>query len=638
MKRSASDAGLPPTPQQLRIPAIPVFNQPAIQPPPPPVPLPPTMATVQRPPAAIWPPPHPAFFTFAANQAYPVGSRGLPSAPPAPSHAMRLVSLSPSGNSSSNALPGSTGRYTRGQVAEKTELTVQLPTAADLIELADTLRQPTKLSKITIKTHHPKELKDIFDAIRTSLSVLDVDVYFNGPMPVPAVLNEVFSCFHVEQAPFKSFGWVSTGSGSTSQQIDQFIFEALLKLPLLERIHFSASHAGNAASVNINDADHVMLCVAKHPSLRSLSFKGIDESVFIDAILQGVADSPIIEEVHFDQINLIPNATTLQLAVRNNKQLRSLSIKNCLLEFGSMSQMLKCLQAHPTLESIDFRTAKIPAEELQSIGEPIGALLLTNAQLKSLQFRCTLSPANIAALTVGLAANANLVSLGLDAFNDPGSTETDFSKPDVRHDIDNMFQSSKGLREIVIGLPVSENGTDHRMLKSIVKSPSLEALTIENFLDIGQVSDLLKDNSGIKQLHLKMKYVGIGGHALSKAILTQLIERLKDNKNLLNFSLKLHPEDEEQRRSYGFFDYISKAISSVNEITTRNRIMRMAPLAGIVMSRRQQLLSDVPQALPTLPAELNQLLFETTINYLPPGDAKKLYDTVMPFTPLPGNQ
>jgi len=42
--------------------------------------------------------------------------------------------------------------------------------------------------------------------------------------------------------------------------------------------------------------------------------------------------------------------------------------------------------------------------------------------------------------------------------------------------------------------------------------------------------------------------------------------------------------------------------------------------------------------LPTLPAEINQLLFEATIDYMSPNDAQTLYDTVLPFTPLPRNQ
>ena len=77
MKRSSSDAGLPPTPRQLQIPAIPIFNPPAIQPPPTPAPLPPTMGTVQRSPIAIWPQPSAAFFTVQTNHAYPPGYRGL---------------------------------------------------------------------------------------------------------------------------------------------------------------------------------------------------------------------------------------------------------------------------------------------------------------------------------------------------------------------------------------------------------------------------------------------------------------------------------------------------------------------------------------------------------------------------------
>jgi len=42
--------------------------------------------------------------------------------------------------------------------------------------------------------------------------------------------------------------------------------------------------------------------------------------------------------------------------------------------------------------------------------------------------------------------------------------------------------------------------------------------------------------------------------------------------------------------------------------------------------------------LPPLPPEINRMIFEATLDNLAPGDAKKIYDTVLPFTPLPKNQ
>lgn len=640
MKRSASDAGPPPAPRQLHIPAIPVFNPPAIEPPPPPspTPLPPTMATVHRYPTAIWPQPHPALFTFAANQAHPPGSRGLTALPVLPFHDMRLANLPPSGNPSAKSLPGSSGRYTRSQVAEKTELTVKLATPADLSDLADTLRQQTKVSKITIITRDPKELGAAFDAIRTSMSVLDVEVHFEGPMPEPGVLNRVFSGLRERQAPIKSFRWVSNQPNLDPLRIDQFVLEALLTSQLLEKLHFSGPRGHFAVSVNVNDADHLAGCVAKHQSLRSISFQRIDGSAFIDAILQGAAGSPIIEEIYFDQINLISNTKALQSVVTSNKRLRSISIKDCSLDFFSMTQMLKSMQNHPALESLDFKTAKISADELQLIGEPIGELLVTNSQLKILRFGCTLSPANITALTLGLNANTRLAVLDMKLFGAPIASTADLPKTDTLQNLGDMFESNKGVREMVIELPTSENNTDHRILKSIAKSTSIESLTIKNLLDIQQVKDSLADHPHIKQLNLRMQPIGIENNRRIAQSVHQLAERLRGNKNLLSFSLTLHPNDERERKSYGFFSDLKPAIRSVDDVTIRNRIRTMAPLAGIVMSRRQDPLSHVPGAVPKLPAELNQLLFEAVLDYISPSDAQKLYDTVLPFTPLPENQ
>jgi hypothetical protein len=110
----------------------------------------------------------------------------------------------------------------------------------------------------------------------------------------------------------------------------------------------------------------------------------------------------------------------------------------------------------------------------------------------------------------------------------------------------------------------------------------------------------------------------------------RLAGALNDNKNLLNFSLIDH--------SRCLSDGPDNQIFKIDNVTTRNRIRRMAPLAGAVMSRRQDLMPNVPGAPPPLPPEINQLLFEATVDYMSPNDAQTLYNTVLPFTPLPRNQ
>lgn len=639
MKRSASDADRPTAQRPLQIPAIPVFNLPAIQPPPPPpAPLPPTMATVQRPPIAAWPQPHPAFFTFSANQAYPPGTRGLPATPVPASHNMRLVNGPPSGNSSSTARPGSSGRYTRNQVAEQTQLTVKLATPADLSELADTLRQQTKVSKIIIVTRDPQELKATFDAIRTSLSVLDIEVDFQGPMPERSVLNSVFSCLHERQAPIKSFQWISTRSNSKPHQIDQFVFEALLRSQLLEKIHFLVPRGDHAVSVNINNPGHLTLCVAKHQSLRSLSLKGIEGSAFIDAILQGIAHSAVIEDMHFNQTNLASNTTALQVSVSNNKQLRSISIKDCRLESGSMSQMLKCMQGHPALESLDFRTAKIPTEELLLIGEPIAELLVTNSQIKTLHCQCALSPTNITSLTVGLAENTHLTSLRMDAMQDTTSYPAQITQTDTSKNLENMFKANKGLREIVIGLTASQNGTDKQLLKAIAKMPSIESLTIENILKIQLVSDVLPDIAHIKHLKLKMRAIGSTNRDAFTQTMHQIADNLSHHKNLLNFSLILDPRGDQYDMLMGWFGDLNRAILRIHDVTTHNRLRMKNLQAAIGMSVMQDLQRDEPRALPTLPVEMNQMLFDAAMDNLSFEDAQRVYEAISPFTHPPANQ
>ncbi len=640
MKRSSSDAGLPPAQRQLPIPAIPILNPFAIQPPPPPTPLPPTMTTVQRPAIAAWPQPNPAFYTFAANQAYPPRPSGLPVSTAAP-HGMRLATLPQTTHLASTAPSGSSGRYTPSRLAGKTEAIVKLATPADLSELASTLRgRDNTVTKITLIARGPGELKDTFDAICKSLSILDLEVCYEGTMPAPKILNQLFSSLQEGNAPLKSFRWTSTQPNAGPLAINQRVFESLFALQLLERVHFSGSPGHQPTSVIIDNADRLAQCVEKHRSLKSLSLERIVAPSLIKAILQGFASNSIIEEIHLKDINLNNCSTVLLETMANNKKLRSVSMQGCELEFGVMTQVLKSIQEYPTLVSLDFTGAKIPNAELQVIGEPIRELLVANRQIKSLGFGCTLSPKNIAAITIGLDANTSLTFLSMALEEDP-TYLPDLDKTNADRPILNMFRSIKELKEIAIRLPSSKNGSDFPILEGVAQSPSIETLTIENLANLDGIIAFITHNERIEHLNLKMQAIGTTNSTWIARSVRQLADHLSENKGLLNFSFHLHPLDEMGRMtSYGadHFSDLKEAIRSVDVITTRNQIRRMAPLAGAAMSRRQDLMPNVPGALPPLPREINQLLFEATIDYISPNHAKTLYDTVLPFTPLPGNQ
>jgi hypothetical protein len=364
--------------------------------------------------------------------------------------------------------------------------------------------------------------------------------------------------------------------------------------------------------------------------------------------------SPIVEEVKFDQTNLQPCTKALQVAVNNNKRLRSISIKDCPLALGAMTQLLNAIHYHPAIKSVEFSTAQIPDQELHSIGKPIGELLLANAQITALRFPCALSPANIASLKVGLDANTRLEFLGMEVFEDANNDAFYFTGTNTSADLRDMFLSNKGLREILVRLSDCENGFNEQLLDSIAKSTSIESLTIENLSDRKPINHSLAHNDSIKHLNVKMKIVDspkmafvdgpemrLGAQSFFQQLgitknVENLANELSDNRNLLSFNLTVGPHD------YKILDIeyspVDKAIQKVRDIATRNRVRNMATLAGAVMSRRQNLLSHVPGALPTLPPEINQLLFEATVDYISPNDAQTLYNTVLPFTPLPGNQ
>ncbi len=703
MKRSSSDAGLPP--RQPEIFQIPAFNQtpnqgattrphaplpptmttvqrPAVavwqvpdqafftfwanqaSPPGPPgqgatththAPLPPTTTNVQQPAVDVWPEPSQATFTFSANQAHPPGPPGLPATPPT-FHDFRSTTERPSIILRSREGSNPTGRYALSQVAGKTELIVRPTTADDLIELADTLCRPTTVTKIIFEIRCPQELKATFDAIRTSAAVLDLEIFYRGQLPEARELNSLFSVFQEHQFPIKSFKWISIQRNEKPLKMDQYVIEALLASQSLERIDFSAPPDNPLTFVSVNDANRLVQCIQKHPSLRSLSLKRLNGAPFINAILKGVAMSPIVEEVKFDQTNLQPCTKALQVAVNNNKRLRSISIKDCPLALGAMTQLLNAIHYHPAIKSVEFSTAQIPDQELHSIGKPIGELLLANAQITALRFPCALSPANIASLKVGLDANTRLEFLGMEVFEDANNDAFYFTGTNTSADLRDMFLSNKGLREILVRLSDCENGFNEQLLDSIAKSTSIESLTIENLSDRKPINHSLAHNDSIKHLNVKMKFgdnpkmelgynpeMELGLGALSflqqlgiKKNVENLANELSDNRNLLSFNLTVGPHD------YKILDIeysaVDKAIQKVRDIATRNRVRNMATLAGAVMSRRQNLLSHVPGALPTLPPEINQLLFEATIDYMSPNDAQTLYNTVLPFTPLPRNQ
>ncbi len=633
MKRSSADTGLPESPPQVQIRAIPLANLPPGPPPPPPPSAPPrpTMATVIRPSVPVWPQLAPASFTVPSSPAYPIVAINPPVTPSTAAPGMRLATRPSAGDLPRTTAPsGSTGRYTPGQIAGKTELTIKLATRADLIDLADTLRHPHTVNKIALITNCPQELRGTLEAICSSVSPLHLAVSYGGPRLATSSLNQLFSGLKARQAPLKSLRWTNTAPSETSQEIDQRTFESLFALQLLERVHFSGPQAGQLPSVIVSNAEQLALSLEKNGSLRSISFQRINGAAFISAILQGAASSQTLENMHLGYLDLTPIGESLLAAVNGNRKLQSVSVRGCQLASGAMTQVLRSIQQHPALQALDFSAAQIPHDELQFIGEPIGELLVTNDRINTLLCRYTTSPVNIKALTLGLDANTNLSSFAVEALGSPSSSAADLSESNNRSDIDHMFKSNKGLRQILIRIPSSEGYADYSILRGLAENTSIKSLTIENLSRLDEVIDLMTHHPQFKQLTLKTGQMSDDKKYWFSESVRLLADVLNDNKNLLNFSLIFH--------SGHFHSTLNKAILRIDEVTTRNRIRNMAPLAGAVMSRRQNLLSHAPGALPTLPAEVNQLLFEATIDYLSPKNAKAIYDTVLPFTPLPGNQ
>ncbi len=335
---------------------------------------------------------------------------------------MRFASRPPTSNLHSAAPSFSSGRYKPGEVAGKTELTIKLATRDDLIELADTLRQPHTVNKISVITSCPEELRGTFEAICTSTSPLDLVVSYGGPRLGRSSLNKLFSSLTTLQAPLKSLRWVNTTTNVTSQEISQRAFESLCALQLLESFHFSGLHAGQSRSVDLSDAKQWSLSLEKNGSLRSISMQRTNGAAFISGFLQDAAKSQTLENIHLEYLDLTPLSETLLAVLDDNRNLKSVSVKGCQLAFGTMTKILRSIQQHPELQSLDFRKAQIPHDELQFIGEPIQELLVTNNHINELLCRYTTSPVNIKALTLGLEANTTLSSLTMEALGHRSSS------------------------------------------------------------------------------------------------------------------------------------------------------------------------------------------------------------------------
>ena len=340
--------------------------------------------------------------------------------------------------------------------------------------------------------------------------------------------------------------------------------------------------------------------------------------------------------MHLEYINLDNCGVSLQHAVNRNTKLRSLSIKGCKLKFHDMTTLLKLIQQRPALESLDFSQAKIPAEELQIIGESIGELLLSNPTIKTLRIRQTLSAANIAAITIGLNANTSLTFLEMDAIEDAHTLQPDPPETDAHPNLEDLFRSNKGLREIVIRMPGSNSGSDDRILDSIAQNSSIESLTIENFANVNELINLLARNPRIKHLKVKMQEIRDANRLGFPQSVRDLADNLSNNQSLLSFSLVFHPRDDGLRNIYlrPVIEDVRKNILKIVASTTRNRLRSMASQVAAAMSMVQAWESTNPEVLPTLPKEVNQLLFEAVLDVLSPQDAKKVYDAIMPFEPI----
>jgi hypothetical protein len=502
MKRSSSDAGLPPTPRPLQISAIPVFNPFAIQPPTPPAPLPPTMTTAQRPAIAAWPQPSPAFYTFAANQAYPPRPSGLPVSTAVP-HGMRFVSRPPTNNAPLTTPPSSTGLYTPSKLAGKTEAIVKLATPADLSELASTLgRSDNTVTKITLETSNPKELKGMLDAICKSKSAIELVVVYTAPMPQGKGLEASFSGLLDGKAPVKSFKWISKISNATNTIIDQCIFESVLAIKNLERFDFSAPKKFNCVSVFVSDPEKLANSVKNHASLKSLSLNGVNGSWFLNNILKGAAENANFKEICLESIDLKECGEALKLAANNNKNLNSISLRACQLESSTLSNILNCVTFHEALKSLDFSRVKIPNEELRSIGEPIGELLFWNNNIQTLRIKCALSPDNVTHLTSGLSVNTSITFLEMEALKD---ATNDQLENDGIFNLKAIFRSNQSLQKMVLRLPEYDKSIEAEVLEGVAQHRLTKSLTLENLIELDGVINFLKLNPTLTNLKLKVQ-------------------------------------------------------------------------------------------------------------------------------------
>ena len=534
MKRSSSDAGLPPTPRPLQISAIPVFNPFAIQPPPPPAPLPPTMTTVQRPAIAAWPQPSPAFYTFAANQAYPPRPSGLPVSTAVP-HGMRFVSRPPTNNAPLTTPPSSTGLYTPSKLAGKTEAIVKLATPADLSELASTLgRSDNTVTKITLETSNPKELKGMLDAICKSKSAIELVVAYKAPMPQQKGLEASFSGLLDGKAPIKSFKWINKISNTTNIVIDQCIFESALAIKNLTQFDFSAPKKFNCVSVFVSDPEKLANSVKNHASLKSLSLNGVNGCSFLKNILKGAAENANFEKICLESIDLKECGEALKLAANNNKNLSSISLRGCQLESSILSNILDCVKSHEALKSLDFSRVKIPNEELQSIGEFIGELLFWNNNIQTLRIKCALSPGNVTSLASALSFNTSITFLEMEALKD---ATNDKLENDGIFNLKSIFRSNQSLQKMVLRLPENDKNIEAEILEGVAQHSTTKSLTLENLIELDGVINFLKLNPTITNLKLKVQSNRFLHNSKSVESVNQLTDILEQNRYLVSFDL-----------------------------------------------------------------------------------------------------
>ena len=496
------------------------------------------MTSVHRPSIVGWPQPNPAFFTFSANQAYPPGPPrppGLPATQPAGHQGIRLATRPPTTHLPSTAPSGSSGRYTPSKLAGKTEAILKLATPADLSELASTLgSSDNTVTKITLETSNPKELKNMLDAICKSKSAIELVVVYTAPMPQQKGLEASFSGLLGGKAPVKSFQWISKISNTKNIVIDQCIFESVLAIKNLERFDFSVPKKFNCVSVVVSDPEKLANSVKNHASLKSLSLNGVNGSSFLKNILKGAAENTTFKEICLESIDLKECGEALKLAVNNNKNLSSISLRGCQLESLTLSNILDCVKSYQALKSLDFGRVKIPDEELRSIGEPIGELLIWNNNIQTLSIKFALSPDNVISLMSGLSSNNSITFLEMEALKD--ATDEQLENDEI-FNLNAIFRSNQSLQEMVLRLPECDKNIEAEILAGVAQHRPTKSLTLENLIELDGVINFLKLNPTITNLELKVQSNRFLDNSKSVESINQLTDILEQNRYLLSFDL-----------------------------------------------------------------------------------------------------